>query len=130
VLHAGTDEPAFEPYVIETVNLRGHKPIRVGILGLTTPGSAIWDRTHVEGRLDFVGGLETAHRYVPEMRAKGADIVVAAIHAGLGNNSSYGDQLPYPENFGTAVAEQVPGIACSSRPTATATCRSGSSPTR
>ena len=110
VLRAGTDQPAYTPYVIETVNLKGHKPIRVGVLGITTPGSALWDRTHVEGRLDFVGGLETAKKYVPEMRAKGAEIVVAAVHTGLSSGSSYGDQLPFPENFGTTIAEQVPGI--------------------
>lgn len=110
VLHAGTDDPAFEPYIIETVNLRGHKPIRVGVLGLTTPGSAVWDRSYVEGILDFVGGLETAERYVPKMRAEGADVVVVVMHAGMGSGSSYGDLLPFPENFGTAVAEQVPGI--------------------
>jgi 2',3'-cyclic-nucleotide 2'-phosphodiesterase / 3'-nucleotidase len=110
VLTAGTDEPAFAPYEIKTVNLPGNKPIRVGILGLTTPGSAIWDRTHVQGNLDFVDGVETAHRYVPEMRAQGVDIVVAALHTGLSTGSSYGDQLPYLENFATVVAEEVPGI--------------------
>ncbi len=110
VLRAGTDVPAFSPYAIETINVPGHKPIRVGILGLTTPGSAIWDRTHVAGRLDFVGGLETAQRYVPELRARGVDIVVVAAHSGLGSGSTYGDRIPYPENFATTVAEQVPGI--------------------
>jgi 2',3'-cyclic-nucleotide 2'-phosphodiesterase/3'-nucleotidase len=110
VLEHGTDKPAFAPYVIKTLNLKGNKPIRVGILGITTPGSALWDRTHVADRLDFVGGLETARAYVPKLRAQGVDVVVAALHTGLGSGSSYGDQLPYPENFGTEVAEQVPGI--------------------
>jgi 2',3'-cyclic-nucleotide 2'-phosphodiesterase/3'-nucleotidase len=110
VLKAGTNEPAFQPYEIKTVNLPGNKPIRVGILGLTTPGSAIWDRTHVEGTLDFADGVQSAHKYVPEMRARGADIVVAALHTGLSTGSSYGDQLPFLENFATVVAEEVPGI--------------------
>ncbi|MGN6753836.1 MAG: metallophosphoesterase [Intrasporangium sp.] len=110
VLQHGTSTPAFAPYVIKTINLKGNKPIRVGILGITTPGSALWDRTHVSGKLDFVGGLETARTYVPKMRAAGADVIVAALHTGLGSDSSYGDQLPYPENFGTVVAEEVPGI--------------------
>jgi 2',3'-cyclic-nucleotide 2'-phosphodiesterase/3'-nucleotidase len=110
VRDAKTGKPAFAPYVIKTVNLPGHKPIRVGILGLTTPGSAVWDRTHVEGRLTFEGGLETAKQYVPELR-KQVDVVIAAMHTGAsGGGSSYGDQIPWPENFGTAVAEQVPGI--------------------
>ena len=110
VLYAGTDQPAFEPYVIETITLDGKKPIRVGVLGLTTPGSAVWDRGHVEGTLDFVDGVATAQEYVPRMIAEGADVVVAAVHTGMGSGSSYGDLIPYPENFGTALAQQVPGI--------------------
>jgi 2',3'-cyclic-nucleotide 2'-phosphodiesterase / 3'-nucleotidase len=110
VLDATTGKPAFEPYLIETVNLKGHKPIRVGILGLTTPGSAIWDRDKVEGILDFAGGVETAQRYVPEMRKKGADLVIVLSHSGATPGSSYGDASPNAENFASTVAEEVPGI--------------------
>jgi 2',3'-cyclic-nucleotide 2'-phosphodiesterase/3'-nucleotidase len=93
VLHDGTDEPVFQPYVILTVNLEGHKPIRVGVLGLTPTGSAVWDAEHVGGIVEFADEIEMAHKYVPEMRAKGADVVVVAVHG-----------------HGTTIAEQVPGI--------------------
>ncbi len=110
VVYAGTDTPAFQPYVIKTIKLKGEQPIQVGILGLTSPGSAVWDRTNVEGVLEFRDGVETARKYVPEMLALGADVIVAAVHTGMSGGSSYGDLLPYPENFGTDLAEQVPGI--------------------
>lgn len=110
VLDADTGKPALEPYLMKTVKLRGHKPIQVGILGLTTPGSALWDRSNVSGLLEFTDGIQTAHEYVPEMRAQGADVVIVAMHSGMRPGSSYGDQLPYLENFGRVVAEQVPGI--------------------
>ena len=110
VLFAGTDQPAFRPYVMETIKIRGDKPIRVGVVGITNPGVAVWDRTNVEGQLDIVDGLETARRYVTEVRRAGADIVVVAVHSGMGSGSSYGDLIPYPENFGTEIAEEVPGV--------------------
>ena len=42
--------PIFKPYVIRTFKVRGGKPVKVGILGLVTPGVAIWDKANVEGR--------------------------------------------------------------------------------
>ena len=104
-----TGEDAFTPYVIKTVKLKGQKPIRVGILGLTTPGSAIWDKNNVEGQLRFEGMVEQARKYVPEMKSAGADVVVVSSHSGPSGTSSYGDALPV-ENASTLIAEQVPGI--------------------
>ena len=109
-LRWGTDEPAFTPYIVKTVQVAGQDPVQVGILGITTPGSAIWDRSHVEGQVAFTGGVEQAAKYVPLMRAEGADVVIVLSHSGAGSGSSYGDALPFPENFSTTMAEQVPGI--------------------
>ncbi|WP_219815410.1 bifunctional UDP-sugar hydrolase/5'-nucleotidase [Arthrobacter sp. B0490] len=109
VKDATTGEDAFTPYVIRTVKLKGQKPINVGILGLTTPGSAIWDKNNVEGRLRFDDMVEQARKYVPEMRSAGADVVVVSSHSGPSGTSSYGAGLPV-ENASTLIAEQVPGI--------------------
>lgn len=102
--------PAFTPYVITTVRTPHGKPVKVGILGLTNPGIAIWDKANVEGQMSFGGLVEQAARYVPEMKRKGADVVVVSAHSGADTSSSYGDALPFPENAATLVAEQVPGI--------------------
>ncbi|WP_315095479.1 5'-nucleotidase C-terminal domain-containing protein [uncultured Cellulomonas sp.] len=101
---------AFTPYVIKTVRPPHGKPVKVGILGLTNPGIAIWDKANVEGQMSFGGLVEQAARYVPEMKRRGADVVVVAAHSGADTSSSYGDALPFPENAATLVAEQVPGI--------------------
>jgi 2',3'-cyclic-nucleotide 2'-phosphodiesterase/3'-nucleotidase len=55
-----TGQPAFAPYVIKTIHPAHGKPIRVGILGLTNPGIAIWDKANVEGKLSFPGLVEQA----------------------------------------------------------------------
>ena len=111
VVDDATGEPAFSPYVIKTVRPDGRaKPIRVGILGLTNPGIAIWDRANVEGLMSFPGLVEQAKVYVPQMIADGADVVIVSAHSGADTSSSYGDALPWPENAATLVAQQVPGI--------------------
>jgi 2',3'-cyclic-nucleotide 2'-phosphodiesterase / 3'-nucleotidase len=109
-LDAATGRPAFAPYVIKTVRVKGEQPIKVGILGLTNPGIAIWDKANVEGKMTFPGLVEQAKIWVPRMRASGVDVVVVAAHSGATTSSSYGDALPFPENAATLVAQQVSGI--------------------
>jgi 2',3'-cyclic-nucleotide 2'-phosphodiesterase/3'-nucleotidase len=102
--------PAFPPYVVRRFRPRHGPAITVGILGLTNPGIAIWDKANVEGRLHFPGLVEQARTYVPRMRREGCDVVLVAAHSGASTSSSYGDALPYPENASSLLAEQVPGI--------------------
>lgn len=108
-VHAGTDRPAFEPYIIKRMHVPGHPPIRVGLLGLTNPGVAIWDKANVSGKLDFLDLIETAKKWVPRIRARGVDVLVVSAHAGDSGLSSYTGDIPV-ENASAMVAEQVPGI--------------------
>ncbi|RSM96179.1 bifunctional metallophosphatase/5'-nucleotidase [Nonomuraea sp. WAC 01424] len=101
--------PAYEPFVIKTMKVKGDKPIKVGVLGLTNPGVAIWDKANVEGKLRFTDLVESARKWVPVIRGLGADVVVVTAHAGDSGMSSYGTDLPV-ENASALVAEQVPGI--------------------
>jgi 2',3'-cyclic-nucleotide 2'-phosphodiesterase/3'-nucleotidase len=103
-----TGRPAFTPYVIKKV-LVGRRVLRVGILGLTNPGVAIWDRANVEGKLRFDDMVSTAATWVPVMRARGADLVLISAHGGDSGTSSYGPELPN-ENPAALIAAQVPGI--------------------
>jgi 2',3'-cyclic-nucleotide 2'-phosphodiesterase/3'-nucleotidase len=106
---AGSGEAAFGDYVIRTLPTP-HGPLRVGIVGLVTPGCAIWDRAHVAGVVDFGGIVEWGRIVVPQVRAAGADVVVVLAHSGMETSSSYGATLPWPENESARLAEQVPGI--------------------
>ncbi|MCO1595056.1 5'-nucleotidase C-terminal domain-containing protein [Micromonospora sp. RHAY321] len=109
-VNAKTGKPAFLPYVIKKVSLGFAAPtLRVGILGLTNPGVAIWDKGNVEGKLRFDDMIATAAKYVPIMRARGADIVLISAHGGDSGTSSYGPELPN-ENPTALIAQQVPGI--------------------
>jgi 2',3'-cyclic-nucleotide 2'-phosphodiesterase (5'-nucleotidase family) len=108
-VHAGTDRPAFRPYIIKTMHVPGHPPIRVALLGLTNPGVAIWDKANVSGKLDFLDLVETAKKWVPIIRAQGVDVMVVSAHAGDSGLSSYTGDIPV-ENASAMVAQQVPGI--------------------
>lgn len=105
VYRHGTREHAYTPYVIRELG-----GVRVGIIGLTTPGSAVWDRRHVEGVLDFGDGAEAAARLVPEVRTAGADVIVMLLHSGLEARSSYTAGGVAEENFGQTLLDSVPGI--------------------
>ena len=109
-LDAATGRPAYQPYVIKRIDLGPGAPsLKVGILGLTNPGTAIWDRSHVEGTLTFADMVATAARWVPTLRRHGADLVLVSAHAGASGTSTYGGDLPI-ENAAALIAEQVPGI--------------------
>ncbi|MET8164116.1 5'-nucleotidase C-terminal domain-containing protein [Streptomyces sp. NPDC005329] len=109
-LDAKTLKPAFDPYTVKKIRVPGAPDIKVGILGLTNPGIALWDKDNVSGRMVFPGLVEQAKKYVPRLRALGCDVVFLTDHSGLDGSTSYGDALPYVENASNLVAEQVPGI--------------------
>ncbi|MFG2952679.1 bifunctional metallophosphatase/5'-nucleotidase [Streptomyces sp. NPDC048291] len=107
---AKTLRPAFPPYLIKKFHVPGAPPVKVAVLGLTNPGIAIWDKAYVQGKLAFPGLEEQAAKWVPKLKAMGADVVVVSAHSGSSGTSSYGDQVPYVENAAANVARQVPGI--------------------
>ncbi|GAA3512517.1 2',3'-cyclic-nucleotide 2'-phosphodiesterase/3'-nucleotidase [Streptosporangium album] len=108
-VNAGTGLPAYQPFTIKTMRIKGEKPVRVGVLGLTNPGVAIWDKANVEGKLRFTDLVKSAKKWVPVIRGLGADVVVVTAHAGDSGMSSYGGDLPV-ENASAMVAEEVPGV--------------------
>ena len=105
-----TGTPIFQPWVIKTVKVPGRSPVKVGILGLVTPGVAIWDKANVEGKVRFPGIVEQARKFVPRLKKAGADVIIVSCHSGADTSSSYGDALPYPENASSQLAQEVPGI--------------------
>jgi 2',3'-cyclic-nucleotide 2'-phosphodiesterase/3'-nucleotidase len=108
-----TKKPLFEPYRILSKRIKAvdadGKPfeasVKVGIIGFTPPAILNWDRRWLGGKITTEGVVETAKRYLPEMRAKGAELVVAISHGGL-DDSPYS---PTMEN-GNYYLAQVPGI--------------------
>ncbi len=90
-LGATPAEDAFHlpPYVLldrlVTDRAGAEHSLRIGVIGLVTPLITVWDREHLEGRIEARDPVETARALVPQMRAEGADLVVALHHAGIGH---------------------------------------------
>jgi len=99
--------PAFPPFILLT-----REGVRVAIVGGTTPGSMIWDRDKLRGRVELRDIVSTLRQTVTAARGQGADVVVAVLHSGLDEPSSYDTTatgLP-GENVSARVAREVPGV--------------------
>jgi hypothetical protein len=57
--------------------------LRIGYIGFVPPQIMTWDKANLSGKVTVNDITETARKYVPEMREKGADVVVVVAHSGL-----------------------------------------------
>ncbi len=113
VFSTKTDQPIFAPDAIVTRTVRVTTPdgqprdatLQVGFLAFAPPAIVTWDKRWLDGVVYTKGVQETAPALVADLRARGADLVIAIIHGGL-DNKPYAPEL---ENQGWYLA-QVPGI--------------------
>ncbi len=98
------NQPLFSPYSLITRNLTATDPdgktvtaaIKVGVVGFAPPPIMNWDKRWLDGKVYISDTLEVAQKYVQEMRAKGADLVVFLQHGGL-DGAAYSADM---ENLG------------------------------
>ncbi|MGH7680306.1 MAG: bifunctional metallophosphatase/5'-nucleotidase [Gemmatimonadaceae bacterium] len=86
--------------------------VRVAIVGGTTPGSMVWDRDKLRGRVVVRDIVPAVANEVRQARAQGADVVVVVLHSGLDGASSYDTVATglASENVAARVAREIPGI--------------------
>jgi 2',3'-cyclic-nucleotide 2'-phosphodiesterase/3'-nucleotidase len=105
----GTDKTHYRPYLVKEI-----AGVRIGVLGLTTPGIPLWDNEQNYAGLEFHDPLPEAKKWVAVLREKEkVDVVVVAMHMGLEADLNTGEinpgQVPN-ENEAITIANQVPGI--------------------
>ncbi|MCX7219074.1 MAG: bifunctional 2',3'-cyclic-nucleotide 2'-phosphodiesterase/3'-nucleotidase [Burkholderiales bacterium] len=91
VVGVTSQKPIFNPYSILPKQFTATKPdgtsmnvqLNVGIMGFVPPQVMDWDQKHLAGKVMVNGVQESALKYVPELRSKGADLIVALSHGGL-----------------------------------------------
>lgn len=109
IIDAKTNKPLFTPYLIKetpVVDKEGKThTLRIGYIGFVPPQIMVWDKANLSGKVTVNDITETARHYVPEMRAKGADLVVVVAHSGL----SAEPYLAMAENS-VYYLSQVPGV--------------------
>jgi len=97
----------YRPWAVST-----RRNVKIAIVGATTPGSNLWDRDNLSGRLvvrDIVPDVRTAVR---DARDAGASVVIVLLHSGLDEPSSYDTVSTNvgSENVAARVAREVRGI--------------------
>jgi len=105
----GTTRTHYQPYIVKEI-----AGVRIGVLGLTTPGIPNWDNAQNYEGLEFREPVAEAKKWVPVLRGKEhVDFVVVAMHMGLEEDLNTGvinpGQVPN-ENKALAIARQVPGV--------------------
>lgn len=92
--NSDNDQTYFQPYLIkekDVLDTKGKKhTIKIGYIGFVPPQIMTWDKDNLTGKVIAKDIVETAKRYVPEMKAKGADVIVAIPHSGMYNTPRKG----------------------------------------
>src|SRR2546426_424692 len=105
----GTAQTHYQPYIVKEI-----AGVRIGVLGLTTPGIPNWDNAQNYEGLEFHESVSETKKSVKALRDKEhVDVVVIAMHMGLEEDLNSGminpGQVPN-ENEALAIARQVPNI--------------------
>ncbi|MDO6687027.1 MULTISPECIES: bifunctional 2',3'-cyclic-nucleotide 2'-phosphodiesterase/3'-nucleotidase [unclassified Agarivorans] len=94
------NENMFKPYLIKetsVVDTQGNsQTLNIGYIGFVPPQILQWDKAHLTGEVEVLGIIQSAKKFVPEMKAAGADLIVAIPHSGIGSSENPGD--PWAEN--------------------------------
>lgn len=87
IYDAKTGKHFFTPYLIRTYRLQDTEgqmqTLKVGYIGFAPPQIMVWDKKNLAGKVVVKDIKETAEQLIPEMKAKGADVIVAIPHSGL-----------------------------------------------
>jgi len=88
-------ENLFTPYIIKNTKIideQGHaRAIKIGYIGFVPPQILQWDKQNLDGRVKVAGIVESAQKFIPQMKAEGADVIIAIPHSGIGSSENPGD---------------------------------------
>src|SRR5216684_3566673 len=105
----GSATTHYTPYIVKEV-----QGVRIGVLGLTTPGIPNWENAPNYEGLEFKETVSEAKKWVLILREKEkVDVVVITMHMGIEEDLRTGTPNPAQvpnENAAIAIARQVPGI--------------------
>ncbi len=101
--------PLAAPYLLLHRDLRDrhgklHR-LKIGVLGFIPPQTTVWEKRYLKSRASVDDITASARHLVPELRARGADLIIALSHSGIGEEQAE----PGAENASTALAE-IDGI--------------------
>ena len=95
------DTLLYPPYVV--LQRQG---VRVGVAGFTTPGTMVWNRDQLRGKLR-IERIPPAARRVMEALRRESDLAIVLSHSGMSGNASY-DTTGVGEEHSAAALAQLP----------------------
>lgn len=82
------DQTLVPPFAIlrRRVTDREGRPhtLRIGVIGFAPPQIELWDRDHIGDHIRMRDIIAAARAWLPRMKARGADVIVALAHSGIG----------------------------------------------
>ncbi len=88
-------ENLFTPYLIKETkiidNAGKERTIKIGYIGFVPPQVLQWDKQNLDGKVQVAGIVESARKFIPIMKAEGADIIIAIPHSGIGSSENPND---------------------------------------
>ncbi len=99
----------FTPYTIldkKVIDENGQEQtVKVGVIAFAPPQIMQWDSANLDGKVITKDIIETAKKFVPQMKKEGADVIVAIPHSGF-------EDIPQTELMENSVLylSQVEGI--------------------
>ncbi|NQZ50188.1 MAG: bifunctional 2',3'-cyclic-nucleotide 2'-phosphodiesterase/3'-nucleotidase [Moritella sp.] len=109
IIDLKTGNNMFTPYIIKTNTFTDtdgvEHQVKIGYIGFVPPQILIWDKKNLEGKVEALDIKQTAEKFIPQMKAEGADIILAIPHSGVSAD-------PYKVMAENSVyyLTQVPGI--------------------
>jgi 2',3'-cyclic-nucleotide 2'-phosphodiesterase/3'-nucleotidase len=105
------DKNYFTPYKIMEKKVKDsngqEQTIKVGVIGFVPPQVMQWDKAHLQDKVIAKDIVESAKKFVPQMKQEGADVIVVLSHSGMGDPKTY---KVGEENVSAYLAQNVPGI--------------------
>ncbi|GGB85977.1 bifunctional 2',3'-cyclic-nucleotide 2'-phosphodiesterase/3'-nucleotidase [Pseudoduganella buxea] len=100
VTGVASGKPIFQPYAVLPRAFAAKAPdgstlnvmLNIGIMSFVPPQILEWDQKNLAGKVAVSGSKEAAQQYVAELRAKGANVIVALSHGGL-DTSAYSPKM-------------------------------------
>ena len=100
---------AFAPYLLKVVG-----GVKVAVIGITTPAIPQWEKEENIAGLSFLDPFESVRQALLQLEPEEPDVILAAVHGGLGRYAETGagrpDELP-GENPVWEMAERFPRLA-------------------
>ena len=84
--------------------------LKLGYIGFVPPQIEQWDRANLNGKVKPIDIIEAAKKYVPEMKAAGADIIIAIPHSGIGSISNPGEVRAENATFALTTVKDIDAI--------------------